>query len=61
MNTLRYLALKLESLLHSTDMNGYSILHWAVQTGQSIDVQHIIDAYKIDPTARDKVCICAIP
>lgn len=45
----------MEPLLHSTDTNGYTMLHWAAQDGQAEVVRLVIDEYKLDPNVRDKV------
>ena len=51
------MAPKMESLHHSTDNNGATMLHWAAQNGHAEVVQLAIDEYKLDPTARTKVCV----
>ena len=56
-NVIRYLASKMESQLHSTDNNGYSMLHWAAQYGHVDVIRLVIDEYELDPTARDKVSV----
>lgn len=43
-------------MLHSMDQNGYTMLHWAAVGGHAEVVQHVIDEFLLDPTARDKVC-----
>ena len=60
-STIRYLVPRIESLLHSTDTEGYTILHWAAQKGHTEVVRVVIDDYKLDPTTPDKVCLmCAL-
>ena len=54
-STLQYLAPKMESLLHSTDIYGDTMLHCAAEAGQAEMVQLAIDDYKLDPTAHTKV------
>ena len=56
-NTIRYLAPKMESLLHSSDDDGYNMIHWAAQFGHADVVDLVIEEYKLDPTARDKVSV----
>ena len=55
-STIRCLASKMASLLHSTDNNGFTMLHWAVQEGHAGAVQLVLKEYRLDPTACDKVC-----
>ena len=55
MKTIHYLVPKMASLLHGTDHNGFTMLHWAAQGGQAEVVQILLEEYKLDPTARDKV------
>ena len=57
MSTIHYLVPKMDSLLHSTDFNGYNIIHWATVCGQADVVRSVIDEYKIDPAARTKVSV----
>ena len=56
-STIQYLAAKNESLLHSTDKLGFTMLHMAAQQGQAEVVKIAIDDYKLDPNARTKVCV----
>ena len=51
------MAPKMESLHHSTDNDGFTMLHWAAWNGHAEVVQLAIDEYKLDPTARTKVCV----
>ena len=53
--TIHYLAPKMEALLHSTDHQGFTMLHWAAQEGHAEVVQILIKEYNLDPTTRDKV------
>ena len=55
-STLQYLAPKMESLLHCTDISGNTMLHSAAGAGHAAVVQLVIDEYKLDPNAHDKVC-----
>ena len=57
MSTLQYLAPKMESLLHSTDINGNTMLHRAAWAGHAAVVQLVIDEYKLEPSACNKVCV----
>ena len=54
-NTIRYLAPKLESLLHSSDNGGKTMIHWAAQYGHADVVRLVIDQFDLDPTVCDKV------
>ncbi len=53
--TIQYLAPKMASLLHSTDHQGFTMLHWAAQEGHAEVVRTLIKEYDLDPTVRDKV------
>ena len=53
--TIQYLASKMASLLNSTDHQGFTMLHWAAQEGHAEVVQVLLEEYKLDPTAHDKV------
>ena len=55
-NTIQYLAPKMESLLHSTDNLDFSMLHLAAQEGHAEVVQLLINDYNSDLTAHTKVC-----
>lgn len=37
------------------DNNGYTMLHWAAVGGHAEVVQYVIDEFRLDPTAHDKV------
>ena len=52
---IHYLAPKMASLLNSTDHQGFTMLHWAAQQGHAEVVHVLLEDYKLDPTARDKV------
>ena len=54
-STIQYLAPKMESLLHNTTNTGSSMLHLAAKAGHAEVVQLVIDDYKLDSTASDKV------
>ena len=56
LSTIQYLAPKMQSLLHSTDNHGYTMLHFAARKGHAEVVQLLINDYNLDPTARTKVC-----
>ena len=55
-SSIQYLAPKMESLLHSTDNLGFTMLHLAAQGGHAEVVQLLTDEYKLNPTACTKVC-----
>ena len=55
-NTIQYLAPEMQSLLHSTDNLGFNMLHFAAHGGHAEVFQLLIDEYKLNPTARSKVC-----
>ena len=55
--TIQYLAPKMASLLHSTDHQGFTMLHWAAERGHSEVVRTLIKEYNLDPTTRDKVSL----
>ena len=46
----------MQSLLHSSEKLGFTMLHLAAQEGQAEVVQLLINDYKLDPIARTKVC-----
>ena len=50
----------MESLLHSSGNDGYTMIHCAAQYGHSEVVRLVLDEYNLDPTARDKVCTRSI-
>ena len=54
-NTIQYLAPKMESLLHSTTNGGRTMIHWAAQKGHADVVRLVIDQFKLDPTVCDEV------
>ena len=60
-STIRYLVPRIESLLHSTDTEGYTTVHWAAQQGHTEVVRVVVDDYNLDPTARDKVRLMCAP
>ncbi len=47
----------MESLLHETNKSGYNMLHFAAVRGNADVVRIVIDEYKLDSTARDKVSV----
>ena len=55
-SSIQYLAAKMESLFHSSGNLGFTMLHCAAQEGHAEVVQLLIDEYKLNPTARSKVC-----
>ena len=54
-STIQYLAPKMESLLQNTTNAGSSMLHLAAEAGHAEVVQLVIDDYKLNPTASNKV------
>ena len=46
----------MQSLLHSTENLGFTMLHLAAKEGHAEVVQLLIDEYNLDLTARTKVC-----
>ena len=54
---MRYLSPKMESLLHETAKNGYNMLHCAAQEGHTDVVRVVVEDYKVDTAARDKVSV----
>ena len=54
-STFRYLANKMESLLHSTDHQGNTLLHLAAQEGHGNVVKLLLEEYSFDPNVHDKV------
>ena len=55
-SSIQYLAPKMQSLLHSTGNDGFTMLHFAAQAGHAEVVQLLINEYNLDLTARTKVC-----
>ena len=51
----------MESLLHSTDDHRYNMVHWAAQEGHTGVVKLVVEDYKLDPAARDKVSVYTRP
>ena len=47
----------MESLLHSTDDRGYNMIHYGAQQGHADVVKLVVEHYKLDPAARDKVSV----
>ena len=56
-NTIRYLAPKMELLLHSTGHHEYTMIHCAAHGGHAEAVQILIDEFDLDPNARDVVSV----
>ena len=54
---IKYLAPRMESLLHSTDDYGYNMVTWAAQKGHADVVKLVVEQYNLDPAARDKVSV----
>ena len=50
----------METLLQSTDKDGFSPLHYAAQEGNVEFAKVLIDEYSGDTTARDNVSVCVI-
>ena len=55
-SSIQYLAPKMQSLLHSTDNLGFTMLHLSAQEGHAEVVQLLINDYELDTTARTEVC-----
>ena len=55
--TIQYLAPRMESLLHSTDDYGYNMVHCGAQEGHADVVKLVVGDYKLNPAARDKVSV----
>ena len=47
----------MESLLHGTDDLGYNMVTWAAQEGHADVVKLVVEHYKLDSAARDKVSV----
>ena len=47
----------MESLLHSTTDYGYNMVTCAAQEGHADVVKLVVEHYKLDPAARDKVSV----
>ena len=45
----------MESLLHSSDNDGYTMVHWAAQYGHVDVIRLVLDEYHLDPAATDMV------
>ena len=56
-STIQYLLPKMESLLHSPDKLGFTMLHTAAQFGHTEVVKIAIDDCQLDPNARTEVCV----
>ena len=56
-DVMRYLSPKMESLLHETAKNGYNMLHCAAQEGHIDVVRVVVEDYKVDTAACDKVSV----
>ena len=54
---IKYLAPRMESLLHSTTDQGYNMVTWAAQEGHTDVVKLLVEHYKFDAAARDKVSV----
>ena len=55
--TIIYLANRMESLLHSIDNKGYTVLHWAAQKGHTNVAKLLLEDYNLNPNAHDKVSL----
>ena len=53
--TIHYLVPKMEALLHSTDHDGWTMHHFAAEKGHAEVVRVLLEDYKLDVTAHDKV------
>ena len=56
-DVIRYLAPKIQSLLHQTDQDGNNMLHIAAQEGHADVVQLAVEEYRLDPASCDKVSV----
>ena len=45
------------SLLHSSNNDGYTMIHWAAWGGHDEVARLVLDEYDLDPTTRDKVSV----
>ena len=54
---IKYLAPRMESLLHSTTDFGNNMVHWAAQGGHAGVVKLVVGEYNLDPAARDMVSV----
>ena len=54
-STIHYLVPKMESLLHSTDHHGNTVLHWAALKGHVNIVKLLLEEYNFDPITPEKV------
>ena len=52
-STIHYLANKMESLLHSTDHQGNTVLHWAAEKGHGNVVRLLLEDYNLDPNTPE--------
>ena len=58
---IKYLAPRMGSMLHSTDDHGYNMVHWAAKEGHADVVKLVVEHYKLDSAARDKVSVYYSP
>ena len=58
--TIHYLVPKMASLLYSTDHQGFTMLHWATERGHAEVVRVLLEEYKLEPTAKDRVSQCVL-
>ena len=56
-NTIEYLAPKMDSLLHETDVSGSTMVHHAALKGHVDVVQFVIDKLHLNANACNKVCV----
>ena len=54
---IKYLAPRMEPMLHSTDDYGYNMVTWAAEGGHVDVVKLVVGDYKLDPATRDKVSV----
>ena len=52
-----YLAPRMELLLHSTTWLDFNMVHCAAQEGHADVVKLVVEQYKLNPAARDKVSV----
>ena len=56
-DAIKYLAPRMESMLHNTTDEGYNMVTWAAQEGHTDVVKLLVEHYNLDPAARDKVSV----
>ena len=66
LDVIKFLAPLFGARVHDKDMNSCTVLHWAAQCGHCQVARYLITELKLDPQARDKVCVwegegCGMP